>query len=165
MEIRKAKKEDIKEMMEMVEHSREKMRESGNMTQWTNGYPGKKDIEDDIETGRSHVIEEGGRKVGMFTLAIGIEPTYSVIEGGAWLDDEREYGTIHRLASLKGTHGVGQACIDWCGRQIGNLRADTHADNKTMQHILEKNGFKYCGIVWMEDGTPRRAYQRVEERR
>lgn len=42
-----------------------------------------------------------------------------------------------------------------------SLRADTHADNKIMQHLLEKNGFARCGIIHVEDGTPRVAYQKL----
>ena len=36
---------------------------------------------------------------------------------------------------------------------------DTHEKNKTMQHVVEKLGFKRCGIIYIEDGTPRIAYQ------
>ena len=42
-----------------------------------------------------------------------------------------------------------------------SLRADTHADNKVMQHLLESEGFTRCGIIHVEDGTPRIAYQRL----
>ena len=28
-----------------------------------------------------------------------------------------------------------------------------------MQHVLEKNGFVPCGIIYVEDGSPRIAYQ------
>ena len=42
-----------------------------------------------------------------------------------------------------------------------SLRADTHADNKIMQHLLEKNGFTRCGIIHVADGTPRIAYQKL----
>ena len=42
-----------------------------------------------------------------------------------------------------------------------SLRADTHADNKIMQHLLEKNGFARRGIIHVEDGTPRVAYQKL----
>ena len=38
---------------------------------------------------------------------------------------------------------------------------DTHADNKVMQHLLESEGFTRCGIIHVEDGTPRIAYQRL----
>ena len=33
--------------------------------------------------------------------------------------------------------------------------------NKVMQHLLESEGFTRCGIIHMEDGTPRIAYQRM----
>jgi hypothetical protein len=29
-----------------------------------------------------------------------------------------------------------------------------------MQHLIEKHGFSYCGIIWLEDGTERLAYER-----
>ena len=35
----------------------------------------------------------------------------------------------------------------------------SHADNRTMQHLLEKHGFVYCGIVNPPDGGERMAYQ------
>ena len=49
----------------------------------------------------------------------------------------------------------------WCAERCDSLRADTHADNKIMQHILEKNGFARCGIIHVADGTPRIAYQKL----
>ena len=51
--------------------------------------------------------------------------------------------------------------IAWCLEHCESLRADTHADNKIMQHLLEKNGFTKCGIIHVEDGTPRIAYQKM----
>jgi RimJ/RimL family protein N-acetyltransferase len=40
-----------------------------------------------------------------------------------------------------------------------DLRADTHADNKPVQHLLLKHGFRYCGIIRVTDGSKRFAYQ------
>ena len=31
-----------------------------------------------------------------------------------------------------------------------------------MQHILEKNGFVSCGTIYVADGSPRIAYQKVQ---
>jgi len=31
-----------------------------------------------------------------------------------------------------------------------------------MQRLLEKNGFVYCGIIFLADGSPRLAYQRIK---
>lgn len=48
----------------------------------------------------------------------------------------------------------------WAFTQIDSIRIDTHRDNKPMQHLLNKNGFRYCGIIYLEDGDERLAYQR-----
>lgn len=39
-----------------------------------------------------------------------------------------------------------------------NVRVDTHANNTTMQRLIEKSGFKKCGIIHVRDGSPRIAY-------
>lgn len=44
-----------------------------------------------------------------------------------------------------------------------SIRIDTHADNKTMQHLIEADGFTRCGIIYIADGTPRIAYQWTAE--
>ena len=59
--------------------------------------------------------------------------------------------------------GIGQAVIDWCGARSRNLRIDTHADNRVMQRLAERCGFRRCGIVYVANGTPRIAYQRIRE--
>ena len=35
-------------------------------------------------------------------------------------------------------------------------------DNKIMQKVLLKNGFQETGIIYVEDGTPRIAYEKVK---
>ena len=42
-----------------------------------------------------------------------------------------------------------------------NIRIDTHKDNKIMQGLLERHGFSYCGIIYLLNGAPRLAYQRL----
>ena len=99
--------------------------------------------------------------LGVFAFILGVDPTYQVIEDGAWLNDTLPYGTIHRLASSGKSKGVASAVIEWCLEHCQSLRADTHADNQIMQHLLEKNGFTRCGIIHVADGTPRIAYQKL----
>ena len=60
-----------------------------------------------------------------------------------------------------GFGGQATDVINWCLEHCESLRADTHADNKIMQHLLEENGFTKCGIIHVEDGTPRIAYQKM----
>lgn len=42
---------------------------------------------------------------------------------------------------------MSKACFDFCTAQIGYLRADTHADNRPMQRLLEAYSFRRCGII------------------
>lgn len=37
---------------------------------------------------------------------------------------------------------------------------DTHKDNKITRHLIEKNGFAKCGIIYVADGSPRIAYEK-----
>lgn len=41
------------------------------------------------------------------------------------------------------------------------LRADTHRDNLPMQRVLEKAGFSLRGVIYVEDGSERLAYELI----
>ena len=98
------------------------------------------------------------RIVAYFALLPSPEPTYDVIDG-AWLTDE-PYGVIHRMASYPDIHGIFSTIIDYAASRYTHLRIDTHRDNRIMRHLIEKHGFTYCGIIWLEDGAERLAYER-----
>lgn len=157
--IRHSTADDKAMIMSMYEHSRAIMRADGNCNQWVNGYPSPELVDCDIRDGISYVVVNKNHLIGVFAFIIGDDPTYTEIDGQGWEDATKPYGTIHRLACAPESHGVGTACIDWCKRQIGSLRIDTHKDNRIMQHLVEKWGFKYRGIIHIADGTPRLAYQ------
>lgn len=152
--------------MEIYKHARQFMKEHGNPNQWgPTNWPPEELIHSDIAAGNSYVCTCGERIVGTFFFTQGrdIEPTYRAIENGAWMDD-RPYGVIHRLASDGTMSGVGSFCIAWAFKQCGHLRADTHGDNRVMQNLLKKNGFVYCGIIYVEeDNYPRLAYEKAEK--
>lgn len=160
LHIRPAREEDLPTILKLVAHSRSLMRANGNKIQWTNGYPGEVDIREDIDKGIGYVIEEEGTVVGSFALLTTPEPTYAYIEG-KWLDDSTPYGTVHRLTKAEGCKGIAEAAFDWCEARETTLRADTHADNAVMLHILQKRGYTRCGVVYMADGSPREAYQKM----
>ena len=42
-----------------------------------------------------------------------------------------------------------------------SVRIDTHEDNIPMQNMIEKNGFKKCGIIYLLDGNKRLAYEKI----
>lgn len=159
MYVRRSNMEDIPAMMDLYAQARVFMRENGNLNQWDESYPSRELLEKDIAFGNSYIVEDDEKNLAAtFAFIKGEDPTYYGIENGAWLNHE-PYGTIHRLAGNTSYHGIASGCISWCKSQIGNLRADTHEDNKIMQHLLEKNGFVRCGIIHLANGAPRIAYQ------
>lgn len=40
-------------------------------------------------------------------------------------------------------------------------RVDTHGDNVIMRRCIERAGFVYCGIIYLLNGDPRLAYQKL----
>lgn len=160
MHIRTADLSDLPAMEQLYEAARGYMAQEGNATQWGSIYPLREWLEQDIAEGISHVCEQDGTVVGTFLFAMGPDPTYAHIEEGQWPDD-RPYGVVHRLTTGGSRRGVGTFCLQWCLRQCERLRIDTHRNNRSMLKLLEKLGFMFCGIIYVEDGTPRLAYQRA----
>lgn len=161
MKVRKTRIEDLAEVMEIYGAARKFMAQTGNPTQWGDGYPQEEVIREDIKKGISYVAEYDGEIETVFVYFEGDDPTYHYIENGAWENDE-PYGVIHRIASRGKVKGAGSQCLQWGFSQCGNLRIDTHDDNVVMQHVLEKNGFKRCGRIYTWNGSPRIAYQKTE---
>ena len=157
--IRPARVEDIPAIRAIFRTAVCYMRAEGNLTQWAGeGFPGDR-AASDIEKGQLFVgTDEEDAPHFVFAFIIGDDPTYQVIEGGKWPSDA-PYGTIHRAAHDARVHGVMKAIVPWCLTRIPTVRCDTHADNKTMQKKLLECGFRYCGIIYVSDGSPRKAYQ------
>ena len=158
MTIQKATMDQFDLIQQMYSFAREQMRKTGNPTQWGSSYPGTDVIRNDIEKGQSYLVMDGNTACGVFAFIIGDDPTYQVIENGAWLNDN-PYGVIHRVASNGTAKGVLAAALDYCEGKVGDIRIDTHHDNKIMQHLLEKRGYVRCGTIYTNNGTPRIAYQ------
>lgn len=159
--IRPATREDFPDILAIYAYAREFMKKTGNPTQWGDTYPERELLEEDVAKRRLFVVEED-RIIGVFSYMAGEDPTYGYIEDGAWLSDA-PYKTVHRVASAEGAHGVFTKIIDYCKADFPNLRIDTHHDNAVMQHVIGKNGFRYCGVIYVEDGSARVAYQYLKE--
>ena len=160
--IRKALPADVAAIVAIYEASRRYMRATGNLTQWSDGYPAQADVEADLAAGCCYVGEIEEEIVMAFAFLLGDDPTYRIIEAGAWLN-ERPYGTIHRLGSNGRRGGMLAACVDFCFTLTDNLRLDTHRDNRPMLTAVERLGFTRCGIIYCRDGSPRIAFQKVRE--
>lgn len=158
LEIRKSTYDDLDRIAEIFAYARKQMALNGNPSQWKNDRPSMELVKKDIDVSNSYVVLNEGKIVATFALIVGIEPTYLDIDG-KWLDDD-PYGTIHRIASDGSVKGVFNQVIDYVSKRGVDIRIDTHKDNKIMRHLIEKNGFVYCGIIIVDDGTPRLAYQK-----
>ena len=124
------------------------MRADGNFSQWSApGFPDDSLLLRDIARGGGFVIES--------TVMPGLTGHLAAPR----IVDE-PYGVIHRMASYPEAHGIFSTIIDYAASRYAHLRIDTHRDNRIMQHLIEKHGFTYCGIIWLEDGTERLAYER-----
>jgi RimJ/RimL family protein N-acetyltransferase len=160
--IRKVEAADTEAVLTVMQAARGIMRSSGNLHQWGDDYPSAEAIGLDRERGGGFVVEDEGRITGYFAFLPSPEPTYSYIEGGAWLDDCLPYHVIHRIASLPEAHGIFHDMLGWCAERESNIRIDTHRDNRIMQHLLERHGFTYCGVIYLASGDERLAYQRIK---
>ena len=159
MEIRKAAAEDLTQILAVYEYARNFMAQNGNPNQWRKGYPWPDMLQEDIDTGRLYVVTQAGEICGVFAFIPGVDPTYGYIEG-RWHSDT-PYAAVHRVASNGKAKGIMAACIEYCAARCSHLRMDTYKDNHIMQRALEKQGFAYCGIIYLETGSPRMAYDRV----
>lgn len=148
--------------MHLIDSGRKIMVASGNMHQWDDNHPSKIQIENDIANGDSYLLLENGKPIATWAFIRGPEPTYAIIYNGKWIN-RRAYHVIHRVASLPGCHGVMRDLLEWCFSMDGNIRIDTHRDNAVMRHSLAKYGFTYCGIIHLQNGDERLAYQKTSK--
>lgn len=157
--VRPVKTEEIERILEIYASAREFMCRSGNPTQWSGGYPERELLLDDIKKGQLFGIEseDGSRLCGVFALISGEDPTYGYIDG-KWLSDA-PYGTIHRIAGDGTEKGTFKKCLEFARKTYKHLRVDTYKDNFPMQRVISENGFTYCGIIYLENGDPRLAYE------
>ena len=111
--IRSAESSDLSRIMEIVSDARTIMRGSGNMRQWTAGYPSENIIDEDIKNGFGRIVIQDGDVVGYFAFIHSPEPTYGKIFGGKWTDEDSPYYVIHRIASTQSSHGVLKTILDY----------------------------------------------------
>lgn len=163
LELTLAKWEEVTACVEILTAGRNFQREQG-FVQWPDGYPGKEEVEEDIRTGKGFVAKEDGVIAAYLYIGFDGDPAYPAIKGAWHLD--APYGVIHRIAvapAFRGKGLVGQIfrlAEEHCIRNsFFNLRIDTDEANLRMRHILQKNGFSYCGTV-IQGGGDRLAFDK-----
>lgn len=162
MFIRQATDADVLAAEKIYESARTFMAESGNPTQWAGEYPNGYDVRLGIENGTSYVCEDNGEVVATFHFEKNADdPTYRKIYNGGWKSDA-PYGVIHRIAVKYHGRGIVDFCFNECFKIIPNIRIDTHEDNIPMKKCLLRNGFEYCGVIYLQNGESRMAYQKAK---
>ena len=169
MIIRRSTQADVEAIMPIFEEARGTIAALG-IDQWQNGYPSEDIVFADIERDQSYLCDFDGNICGTFAMLKDGEPTYDKIYEGHWLTGDRshDYIAIHRVAIsvLSRGSGLSGKIIEYASdfaQNLGrkSLRIDTHRGNLIMRRMLEKNGFMFCGIIYLENGDERVAYERV----
>lgn len=160
--VRKACMEDLDKILEIYAVARRFMADNGNAGQWGTTHPAKTLLETDIQKGQLFVICQDTSVCGVFAFILGEDPTYGYIDG-QW-HHQKPYGTIHRIAGNGTIKGILAAAVAYCTCRADYLRIDTHKNNYIMQKAVAKQGFRYCGVIYLENGDPRLAYDRYIEK-
>lgn len=156
MEIVKAKISDLEQILEVYKIAKQFMRDNGNPLQWQGDYPNRDLLISDIDKGELFIITESDFVEAVFSLNFGKDKFYEYIEG-EWLNND-DYVAIHKVASRGRKKGLLRKIVEFSLESSDNIRIDTHENNDVMKHLIEKNGFTYCGKIFVEDGTERLAY-------
>ena len=159
--VRKAKPEDLDSVVNIYAYARSFMARNGNPHQWGRTNPPIERTRQDLREEILYVVTKDEVVHGVFVFFVGDDPTYENIYEGNWSSHD-PYGVIHRVAG-DGSGGIFAACVDYCAQKCSYLRVDTHHDNRPMQRVIEKAGFRRCGIIYIADGSPRIAYDRVKK--
>lgn len=168
MNFQKANMKDVDTIMQILSDARGRIGRLG-IDQWQYGYPTRDIIIEDVNLHRAFVVrDDDGSVCAVFTMLDNGEPTYEKIYDGEWIADGKPYIAIHRIAVAgdKLKRGIGSQVMAWCeiqAKEIGyaSVRIDTHEGNAPMRGLLEKNGYKHCGTIYLADGQTRFAYEKA----
>ena len=167
MKLRKSQSQDIPAIMRIVKDAQELLA-SLNIDQWQDGYPNIPRFELDIDNDESFLLIENEEIVATTMFTLGGEPTYNNIDGKWITNESAKYGVIHRMAVRADQRGKGHA--KWLMKhfedqlkvlEFDSMRIDTHRDNKGMQAMLKGLGYTYCGVIILESGSERLAFEKV----
>ena len=166
MQFRKSNEADVNSIMDIIKQAQDYLGEQG-IDQWQDNYPNSEIINNDINNKNSYVLLKDNTVVGTVAVVFDRDKSYEKIYEGKWLSDD-EYAAIHRIAIGSESKGLGLASVilenieEICfSRGIHSIKVDTHEENLSMQKFLMKNGFQYCGIVYLDDKIKRIAFEKM----
>ncbi|MGO1580750.1 MAG: GNAT family N-acetyltransferase [Peptoniphilaceae bacterium] len=160
MNFRKAKEEDVLRINKIYKDGSDTLK-SLNIDQWQGSQMPVASSSDNL-----FVLEDKG-EIKSTALLLGKDKDYENVKDWQWTSYDN-YIAIHRVATAREVKSKGYADnlfkeIELFAKKnnIFNLRVDTHEDNFPMQNFLKKNGYKFCGIVYLEKSGKRLAYDKM----
>ena len=164
--FRKGGNTDVGRIMELVADAQNWFAKQ-NIDQWQDGYPTREIISKDVSDGINYVVELNGDVIATAVISFDGEPTYVVIDGRGWLNDNG-YVVVHRVAVADEwrRRGVAREILYYaerlCAAQgVGDIRIDTHRDNLAMRSLLKNVGYAHCGRITLTSGAEREAYHKI----
>lgn len=167
MRVREAFMTDLDEVMSILNHAADFLRDSGS-PQWSNqDRPTKTELKHKIKSNLTYVLLLNNQIVATATLNLEEEAGYADIKYGSWQDMVMPYVSIHRFAVSSYVSGRGYAKLFLdilvkllLEQGLCDIRIDTHPQNKSMQQVVSQTGFIFSGVIELpvEHGE-RYAYQ------
>lgn len=166
MEFLKAVEADVNSIMKIINKAQAYFKQQ-DINQWQDNYPNYETVINDINNENGYVLLEDNKVIGTVVFTFDGEKNYDVISNGKWINNDK-YAVIHRMAVDSNYKGMGLASIiirnieGIClNNEIYSIRIDTHIENASMRKMLLKNGFEYCGIIYLDDQSKRVAYEKT----
>lgn len=163
MNYRKAKINEIEEINKMYEEGSFILKSRG-IDQWQGKNLPKASMEN---INSIYVLEDDGEIIAT-ALHLDYDSDYDEIFDGEWICDGGEYYAIHRFMTKHNVRNKGYAKLLLEEIEIlakrnnkDSIRLDTHKDNIPMQKTLEKMNYEKCGVVYLYNGAPRLAYEKL----
>ena len=174
-DIHQANENDLKYVMEIINDAKELFKAQGS-PQWQDedGYPNEETLRNDIKCHQLYVFTLDQYIVGIAVISSIPDQCYKRIYEGNWLSSiDEKYLVIHRIAVRKNYYGkhIAYKLIEYAKElakllHICSIRADTMDINIGMNHLLQKCGFKSCGIIYLDrkmKNPKRTAYEYLVE--
>lgn len=139
---------------------------ASNRYQWTEDYPSRQDILDDVNNGNAFVLTVDDKIAVYGAVMLNGEPQYESIRG-KWITNG-DYYVIHRFATLPELQREGYARIfinkttSLCEvEHVPSIKVDTNYDNIPMINLLSSLGFCLCGEISYQGRGTRFAFEKI----
>lgn len=155
MKIRPCTVDDLPSVLVVFSQAKSYQRSLG-FCQWADDYPAPATLQADISESHAYVIVVDGCIAGYVALSADNDNEYDRL-GHIWSTEGR-YLSIHRLALSDSARGRKVSAVIFAeaealarAKRLKSIRVDTGVENKVMQHILLREGYRDLGrfeFVW-----------------